>query len=93
MRGAFELLGEATSDGRIIRNLFDEVDIGKAIFSELANYAEMVLVDANIASTIKGLRQGALCDNAVQESVWLVELQDDGVGVSVLDGVHDLEDV
>jgi len=93
MRGAFELLGEATSDGRIIRNLFDEVDIGKAIFSELANYAEMVLVDANIASTIKGLHQGALCDNAVQESVWLVELQDDGVGVSVLDGVHDLEDV
>ena len=48
MRGAFELLGEATSDGRIIRNLFDEVDIGKAIFSELANYAERVLDDARV---------------------------------------------
>jgi len=36
MRGAFELLGEATNDGRIIRNLFDEVDV-EATFSKLVN--------------------------------------------------------
>jgi len=55
MRGAFELLGEASSDGGIIRSLLDEVDVGEATFSELANDAETVLVDPNIASAVNGV--------------------------------------
>ena len=54
MRGSFELLGEVGS-GRVVGSLLDEVDVGEATFSELANDAETVLVDPNIASAVNGV--------------------------------------
>ena len=61
MRGMFELLSETNPNNRgggsVGDDLLDQVDIGKATFTELPHDAESVLIDPHVATSINGVVQ------------------------------------